>query len=305
MGGSRSPATNSLDALADRALAGSPSVDLDAYGFTKDRRNSISTVDTLPAYDDSRSPAYTDGGEPQNQVASRPNSGAGNGPWQQRLIMSTSGLSIAMSDESLRSLKYCLQWLRWANEHIGKVIAALKSTLQQYDGESNRDDEAQGRAMIEGVDRKQLAARINELKTDVLKTMREVIETVSKYAGGALPENARDLVRKHLTSLPQRFRIATMQDGSTQPQGEDAKEQEVREGAQRVLVLAKEGLDMMEQVSGVLDGTIVSAEEWCERLGKNGKKKSTDVDNLTKGEKELLPYVAAPPVQRLADESMN
>jgi hypothetical protein len=35
-----------------------------------------------------------------------------------------------------------------------------------------------------------------------------------------------------------------------------------------VLVLAKEGLDMMQQVSAVVEGTIARAEEWCERLGK-------------------------------------
>ncbi|CRK24050.1 hypothetical protein BN1708_003741 [Verticillium longisporum] len=38
-----------------------------------------------------------------------------------------------------------------------------------------------------------------------------------------------------------------------------------------VLVLAKEGLDMITQVSGVIDGTIVSAEEWCDRLGSKRK----------------------------------
>ena len=42
-------------------------------------------------------------------------------------------------------------------------------------------------------------------------------------------------------------------------------------GAQKVVVLAKEGLDMMAQVSGVVGGTIVSAEEWCERLGRKRK----------------------------------
>ncbi|KAB5531358.1 transcription factor Opi1-domain-containing protein [Coniochaeta sp. 2T2.1] len=278
----------SLDALADKAAAARPIANHDLYDFTRDRRNSISTVDTqdtLPAYDDTgRSPAYSDAPEPQNQVAKIPNASAANGPWQQRLIMSTSGLSIAMSKESLRSLKYCLQWLRWANEHIAKTIAALKSILQQYDGSSrtNVDDREgdQDQEMANATetasteDRTQLAARITELKGDVLKTLRDVIDTVSKYAGGALPDNARVLVHRHLTSLPQRFRVATLQDASAKKQGNGAEEQEVRDSAQRVLVLAKEGLDMMEQVSGVLDGTIHSAEEWCQRLGKgdDGKK---------------------------------
>jgi hypothetical protein len=221
--------------------------------------------------------------------------------------MSTSGLSIAMSEESLRSLKYCLQWLRWANDHIAGVISTLKSTLEQYDRTAEAEkqryeeprllealsekdaDHPMSDAPITAMaptsspqDRNELAARIASLKGDVLKTLRDVIETVSKYTGGALPDNARVLVRRHLTSLPQRFRVASMMDGGSngsasssqqesgqgQTSGEQAREKELKDGAQRVLVLAKEGLDMMAQVSGVLDGTIVSAEEWCERLGK-------------------------------------
>ena len=34
------------------------------------------------------------------------------------------------------------------------------------------------------------------------------------------------------------------------------------------MVLAQEGLDMMAQVSGVVNDTLVSAEHWCERLGR-------------------------------------
>ncbi|KAH6988026.1 transcription factor Opi1-domain-containing protein [Ilyonectria sp. MPI-CAGE-AT-0026] len=244
--------------------------------FASRRMSTTSTVDTLPAYDEIRSPAYTETADAQNSP--RPS----NGAWQSRLIMSTSGLSIAMSDESLRSLKYCLRWLKWANSHIGRVIGALKDTLEQFDKEdaaaaahsqtAEQDhalgEPSNGAAVDDQVEsRREIAARIATLKGDVLRTLQEVIITVSKYAGGALPENARILVRRHLTSLPQRFRVATMSDNAAQ--GSDAdSESALREGAQKVLVLAKEGLDMVAQVSGVLDGTIVSAEEWCERMGK-------------------------------------
>lgn len=257
---------------------------MDPYGFTtKDRRLSMSTVDTLPAYDDARSPAYTeDAGVVQNEkserTASRPTSTTPTA-WQSRLIMSTSGLSIAMSEESLRSLKYCLGWLRWANDHIGRVISALKEALDKYESQAQAEDHAMNDAAGTSAERNDeqarlaIGARIDALRSEVLKTLQGVIETVSKYAGGALPDNARALVRRHLTSLPQRFRIATQESGSSAngnqaSSSEEGKEQEVRDGAQRVLVLAKEGLDMMAQVSGVLDGTIVSAEEWCDRLGR-------------------------------------
>ncbi|KAG5800249.1 hypothetical protein H9Q69_000686 [Fusarium xylarioides] len=168
---------------------------------------------------------------------------------------------VAMSQESLRSLKYCLQWLRWANDHIARVISALKTTLDEY--EKVPDGQAGEQADPES--RSQLAARISNLKGDVLRTLREAINTVSKYAGGALPENARILVRRHLTSLPQRFRVATMTDRNA---GQQDNETALTEGAHKVLVLAKEGLDMVVQVSGVVDGTIVSAEQWLDRMGK-------------------------------------
>ncbi|KAI2465267.1 transcription factor Opi1 [Annulohypoxylon bovei var. microspora] len=245
------------------------------FDSSHDRRLSVaSTVDTLPAYDDFRSPPYA---EQFVSPEARPNSA----PWQSRLIMSTSGLSIAMSEESLRSLKYCLSWLRWANVRIGNVINALKATMEKFErsevGEDESDHSMGGTSSSEPVDRNQLAAKIAELRLDVLRTLQDVINTVSRYAGGALPENARELVRRHLTSLPQRFRVANMvgdgqRDGRhTEVDGEEfreAQEKETRESAQRALVLAKEGLDMMSQVSGVLDGTIVSAEEWCDRLGR-------------------------------------
>lgn len=251
------------------------------------RMSFASTIESLPAYDDMRSPAYTETMDPQEAGTARTNA-----PWQSRLIMSTSGLSVAMSDESLRSLKYCLRWLRWANEHIGGVISTLKTTLEQY--EKPEDEESQNLEQLESGEgendamdivvqkneqpsRAELATRINSMKGDVLKTLQDAINMVSRYAGGALPENARVLVRRHLTSLPQRFRLATMSEQHPNPDSDSA----VRDGAQKVLVLAKEGLDMVCQVSGIVDGTIVSAEEWCERFGK----KKQD------GEQPLLPQV--------------
>lgn len=294
-----------ISASAPRRDAESQTVS-DPYGFPdKDRRLSMSTVDSLPAYDDLRSPAYSENAmtTPNEKMtfdhtmptASHHPSPHAPTAWQSRLIMSTSGLSIAMSEESLRSLKYCLSWLRWANEHIGRVIKALKDEIERYDATAHSSEQDRvmsdvGVTTTENSEQARLerGARIAALRKDILKTLQGVIETVSKYAGGALPDNARVLVRKHLTSLPQRFRHATQESGSGSPSpsssAEDGKENEIREGAQRVMVLAKEGLDMMAQVSSVLDGTIISAEEWCERLGK--KKREERGQGQTQGQQQ-------------------
>lgn len=265
----------------------------------RERRTSqVSIVESLPAYDDVRSPSYEAQALVPTQQRDDPISPGGS-TWQSRLILSTSGLSIAMSEESLRSLKYCLSWLRWANEHIGKVIDTLRSVLEQYsDPEENKNrNENASITNTEGdvnmemavtlrekeeARTKVLNAKIASLKNDVLKTLKEVVDVVSRYAGGALPENARVLVRKHLTSLPQRFKLASTSSSGSASNGnassDPEKGAEVKEGAHRVMVLAKEGLDMMAQVSGVLDGTIVSAEEWCERLGrKKGEEREREM----------------------------
>ncbi|KAF3771125.1 transcription factor Opi1, partial [Cryphonectria parasitica EP155] len=279
------------DASGGMALTSSHSPETEPFGLSdKERRLSVGTVDTLPAYDDARSPAYTENAmaasdNKQATPTTNSRSSSTNPAWQQRLMMSTSGLSIAMSEESLRSLKYCLTWLRWANDHIGRVILALKDALEKYDSRQPRDaamrNDGNGAEDSEHA-RRELSARVTALRSDVLKTLTSVIETVSKYTGGALPENARALVRRHLQSLPQRFVLATQEDANANAnangrdvnpepateEGPGDKEKDAREGAKRVLVMAKEGLDMMAQVSCVLDGTIVSAEEWCEKLGR-------------------------------------
>ncbi|KAI0427139.1 transcription factor Opi1-domain-containing protein [Xylaria sp. FL1042] len=241
-----------------------------------DRRSSM---DTLPAYDEFRSPPYTE------QFSG--SEGGPNGPaWQSRLMMSTSGLSIAMSEESLRSLKYCLSWIRWANAHIGQAVNSLTITMEKYE-QRGRESSDHDSGSIQGREtRSQLAAQINILRSDVLKTLQEAIDTVSRYAGGALPDNARELVRRHLTSLPQRFHLANMKASDREAgnradvkmeegraEQEQREETETRESARRVILLAKEGLDMMSQVSGVLNGTLMSAEEWCERLGRRNQEK--------------------------------
>jgi hypothetical protein len=246
-----------------------------------------STAESLPPYDDNRSPGYE-----VSQALTLSDNDPANSSWQQRLILSTSGLSIAMSEESLRSLKYCLGWLRWANEHIGNVITALASLLESFEPDTSRAiTSGQDLVLRSEAEREAMNRRVAELKSDVLTTLKNVVDVVSKYAGGALPENARVLVRRHLTSLPKRFKLARTSDApaagadSARNSFESVRgtEAETREGAKRVMVLAKEGLDMMAQVSGVLDGTIVSAEEWCERLGKKNRSGELAEDMLKQG----------------------
>lgn len=169
-----------------------------------------------------------------------------------------------MSEESLRSLQYCLTWLRWANGRLGRAIVALQNAMTEWEKhkqQSQTDLESGQRAESASL----LTQRIQAVRADVLSTLKQVVDVVSKYAGGALPENARHLVRRHLTSLPHRFQMAST---SQPPPDSPAASSEATVGAHRILVLANEGLDILGQVSGVVNDTLVSAEHWCERLGR-------------------------------------
>lgn len=236
----------------------------------------LSMAETLPPYDDLKSPRYEEKASQQNPST-----------WQSRLVISTSGLGVAMSEESLRSLQYCLTWLRWANGRLGKAIIALQRAVNDWENYKARQ---QGHDVENGGPNGEesaslLAQRIQAVKADVLSTLKQVVDVVSKYAGGALPENARHLVRRHLTSLPHRFQVAST---SHPPPDSAAASSEATISAHRILVLAQEGLDMMAQVSGVVNDTLVSAELWCDRLGRKRPENRSDMLQ----EKQHLPPTA-------------
>lgn len=144
-------------------------------------------------------------------------------------------------------------------------------------------------------------ARLSAVKRDVVATIRQAVDIVSRYAGGALPEPARGSVRSVLLRLPERWASAgreAVSDASgpghrrvtsgpaarapypprsvtptehgihsarpgprSQPTASTAAQ-----AAQRVMTLATESLDMMRGVTGVVKDSLDRAEVWVDRL---------------------------------------
>lgn len=296
---SRSPAPRRGPDFAPTTRTNSEVVDADDLAsIDMDRRLSMSTVDSLPAYDDARSPAYSEGAvvtmgrsemdghvTPTAPRTSSTSTTPTTTAWQSRLFISTSGLGVAMKKDSLRSLRFCLNWLRWANEHIKGLINNLKDAVERYD--QGRIRLSEDHVMHDDPTtthseqaRHVLKARLVTLRNEVVKTLEGVIDMVSKSLGGALPDNARVLVGSYLRSTPARFLLATRQSRgsaspapSSSPGGsasaeEDGQDKEVRAIAHKALAIAKEGLFMMDQVSEIVHGTLVNAEEWCDKLAR-------------------------------------
>lgn len=236
---------------------------------TRRSSSEMAINESLPAYSPGdRSPPYS-----ENQVLIKAHERQPPPNWRQQLVISTSGLGVAMSEDSLRSLRYCLTWLRWANGRLAETIQNLKNLLERWDEGLTPGEQLSPMSVASIINTQQerrqaaLSARIAALKADVLQTIKHVVGIVSNYAGGALPQNARDLVHRHLTSLPQRFSLASMA-GDEDVDSADGGQSEAAQSGKRVMVLAQEGLDMMTQVSRVVNDTLVSAEGWCEKLGR-------------------------------------
>jgi transcriptional repressor OPI1 len=125
------------------------------------------------------------------------------------MLTEAGGLSAAFSDESMRRLKYCLQMLQFATQHIDNQIIILRDCIAGLQARAAGEPSASELRMLTNVRR------------DVIHTVRQVVEVVSKYAGGALPEPARARVKSFILHLPQRWAAANAQDvgGSTTATG--------------------------------------------------------------------------------------
>ncbi|KAF2125513.1 Opi1-domain-containing protein, partial [Dothidotthia symphoricarpi CBS 119687] len=272
------------DAARKRQRIESPladAMDLDAAPPASRRRggSQSSYAESLPAYDDQRSPSYEESAAPTTTTAtakhSDPQAQDRRVAWSTQLIMTTSGLGVALSATSLRSLKLCLGLLRGATTHIDNVMRALKLVLEEYEAalrsrqthhQTHYDAEKQPptsptetHPAQESDDVTRIATRIKALSADIWQTLQSVVASVSRYTGGALPQNASQVVRTQLLSVPQRWQLAGR---TTQGEGEEVR------GANRMLAFAKEGLDMMGQITTVVDGTVCSAEGWLGRIGR-------------------------------------
>jgi hypothetical protein len=306
----------------DRPPSVAMPTDEEAMAYMDERRRSrassmASFTSTLPAYDpEGSAPAYA---LSRNGSASGPASGsAGDAAkrvaaavadrnWSTRVMITTSGLGVALSDRSLSSLRYCLSMLRGATDHLADVMGAIRTLLAEFEVEADMNGHVNGHSnghddvMTDGPDpaarAHALGERIRGYGSDIMATLQSVTTHVSRYTGGALPENAGALVRRQLMSVPQRWRVA-QEAARRQPRllspelrlmGTEHGEADVdveealtsAEPAESVssdgdplragrkwIAFAEQGCEMISQVSLVLSGTVDSAESWLETMGR-------------------------------------
>lgn len=122
--------------------------------------------------------------------------------WQ-AVLLEAGGISAAVSEESMRRLKYCLQWLQYATLHIDAQILILRDFIESL----HPSDSSSGTDILISPTHMRT---LTDVRRDIVQTIRQVVDIVSKYAGSALPEPARSRVRGFILHLPQRWATATV-----------------------------------------------------------------------------------------------
>lgn len=113
---------------------------------------------------------------------------------------------------------------------------------------------------------------LDEIKRDVVDTIRRVVEVVSTYAGAALPENARRFVRQSILSLPVRWTqsMNATDEAPTTPTGaeSDGHRSAANAAAERLMVFAVESLDMLRSLTQIF-GDSAERAELCVRCDRD------------------------------------
>lgn len=160
-------------------------------------------------------------------------------------------------------------YLQYANHHIDQQIALLRSFIVSI-SPNNLSSSSSSTALVPF----ESLELLSQVKRELVSTIRQVVDVVSKYAGSALPEQARASVRAFILMLPERWSLAARADANDASfrqesglSGNRGVSGNVAMAAStRVLTLATESLDMMRSVTSVFKESLDRAEAWIDRL---------------------------------------
>ncbi|OMJ24334.1 hypothetical protein AYI70_g1654 [Smittium culicis] len=125
------------------------------------------------------------------------------------LLGNAKSRAAALQKDALDRLKYCLEWLRYAIAVLESNISSIRSLISDLQASirSILVSENSNKSSIQpklDLLYKSSIEKISETRIQVIKIVRSVIETISKYASAVLPADARKQVKSLILSLPSR-----------------------------------------------------------------------------------------------------
>lgn len=177
--------------------------------------------------------------------------------WQQIVLHagSAAGTTAAViSEESMKCLKYCLSWLQYAVQHIEQQMTLLRQFLVSLATNQQQQQQQQKQVTQDASD-----TTLNNIKKEIVDTLRKVVEVVSRYAGKGLPEQAKLTVRSFILELPSRWAMVNQQ-------ALDEVDTPLHVTSIKLLDFSGESIRMLKSVSLVFSDTVERAELWLKRL---------------------------------------
>lgn len=177
--------------------------------------------------------------------------------WQ-NMLLEAGGLSAAVSEESLKSLQFCLGWLGYTTATLQDRIAFLRSFMLSLSNSPQSQS---------GIDPAHVEA-LERVKTELVDAVKNAVDILSRHAGGALPDQARAFVRGTILALPQRFNAFLQhqqqrppQNATSEPHAHPHSErQALHDAAERLLTFAVEGCEALGSVAQVFGETLERAD---------------------------------------------
>lgn len=109
---------------------------------------------------------------------------------------------------------------------------------------------------------------LNQIKKEIVNTLRKVVDVVSKYAGQGLPEQAKAAVRGFILALPSRWAVLNSSTTASPLSSPSLKptNHHVQDTSIKLLNFGSESIEMINSVAHVFSDTIERAELWLSRL---------------------------------------
>ncbi|TPX59490.1 hypothetical protein SpCBS45565_g07723 [Spizellomyces sp. 'palustris'] len=200
--------------------------------------------------------------------------------WHQVVAGVGANLSgLMLSDETMKGLKYCLQWLQYATNHIDRQIALLRDYLARAGGavasylsgvatsssasQPTPPLSPQANDMTVATSGTDIFAIVASIKREVVETLRRVVDVIGRHAAAYLPGDARRSVRGFILGLPGRW--ASLTGGKSNNPADPQQTADAE--AQKVLTLATESSNMLKGVQNIFTQTVESAERMGRVVG--------------------------------------
>ncbi|KAI8972669.1 transcription factor Opi1-domain-containing protein [Pilobolus umbonatus] len=170
--------------------------------------------------------------------------------WHQIVMHASSAAgttAAVISEESMKCLRYCLDWLQYAAQHIDQQMNLLRKYLVSL---ASSPESSSTSVTVED------AGVLNDIKKEIVNTLRKVVEVITKYAGSGLPEQAKAAVRGFILALPTRWAVLNNNHTSDT----------LDETSIKLLHFGGESIEMIQSVSHVFSDTVERAELWISRL---------------------------------------